>query len=700
MRLVADIADAVQHAHDRGILHRDLKPSNILLQPVGDSVEAAAQTSRITDFGLARIIEETETGEETRSGVALGSPPYISPEQAAGKRRDVGPAADVYSLGATLYEIVSGRPPFQGESYLEILGQVLANEPVPLRILRPGLPRDLETICLTCLEKDPARRYPSAAMLRDDLERYLQGKAIRARPASIWLRVAKWFRRRPLHAAALSLLGLIVSGLVGGIVYRDILLKNHARELEREVVRADANAQLARRHLQGFQLRQAKGALDARQFERAQDILAAIQADRDRSDSGQDPGDPGFPWYFLIRLARRELVVLSDRQNERVRAVAMSADGLTLATGDEDGSIRLRDPENGRVRATLVGHQLPIHLLAFAPDGRRLISRGTHDREPPRKDQVCVWDLVSLQLQARVDALADRFVEDLHFGADSSHFWEVSWNEPGRRRLGLWDVATDPAHPRLESHRPTSLMVVPISGDGSIVALEEPGRRFVAHVCTSGTVLGRIGPIQHDYDFAVLSPDGRLLAVGRGPARKFSFWDIATGREKYGFNDPRARLEWFGFSNDSRYLVFDRAHGEIEIRDLVTDRTRTVTSPVIEAHPPTSFAFSSDSRYLITSVAQSGSPQHARVWQLDPWREVATYPVRPGAGFTPHETASRRSSRSMKPSFAGFTHPPRLRTSPLGTPTRPGRVRFPPMARSLPQEATIRMSLRRSSSGT
>src|SRR5207253_2739258 len=138
-RLLADLADAVQHAHDRGVLHRDLKPSNILLQPGGDPVRAGVPTPRITDFGLARIVEETETG------VLIGSPPYMAPEQAAGKRRDIGPAADIYALGATLYEVMTGRPPFQGESYLETLGHVLTDDPVPPRALRPGLPRDLET---------------------------------------------------------------------------------------------------------------------------------------------------------------------------------------------------------------------------------------------------------------------------------------------------------------------------------------------------------------------------------------------------------------------------------------------------------------------------------------------------------------------------------------------------------------------------
>ncbi len=465
-RLVADLADAVQHAHDRGILHRDLKPSNVLLQPGGDSTDSTVPTSRITDFGLARITEETGEGEETRSGVPLGSPPYMAPEQAAGKRHSVGPRADVYSLGASLYEIVTGRPPFQGESHLETLGQVLANEPVPPRILRPGLPRDLETICLKCLEKDPGRRYASAAALREDLERFLRGEPIRARPASYRLRAAKWVRRRPMHAAAAILVALAASGLVGGILYRHVLLQGHTRELEREVARADANARIARRHLQAFRLRQAQEALEVHQVERAQDILAAIEADRRRSDGRQDPGDPGFAWHYLTRLARRDLVVLSDRQAERVNVIALSPDGRTLATGDEDGTIRLRDPETGRGRATLLGHDRPVDLLAFAPDGTRLISRGVPDRTSSDRHEVLLWDLVAPRLLARVEGLADRHVDDLHFGAESGHFWEVSWIEAGRLQLGSWDVASDPAHPRLEWRGPPAWPSLPSTATG------------------------------------------------------------------------------------------------------------------------------------------------------------------------------------------------------------------------------------------
>jgi hypothetical protein len=187
-QLLVDLARAVQHAHERGIVHRDLKPSNVLLTEAG--------VAKIADFGLAKLLD-AEQGL-TRTGAVLGSPSYMAPEQAAGKVRAIGPATDVYALGAILYELLTGRPPFLGASFLETLDQVRSHDPVPPQALQPRVSGDLEAICLKCLEKNPARRYRSAAALADDLDLFLRGEAITARKMTLWEQAKRLVRHSQL----------------------------------------------------------------------------------------------------------------------------------------------------------------------------------------------------------------------------------------------------------------------------------------------------------------------------------------------------------------------------------------------------------------------------------------------------------------------------------------------------------------------
>lgn len=207
-RLVEQLARGVSAAHRLGIVHRDLKPANILMTDDG--------VPKISDFGLAKSLEKNVglTQEES----ILGSPNYMSPEQAEGHANQVGPAADVYGLGASLYELLTGRPPFMAPSVLATLELVKNADPVPPRRLQPGLPRDLETICLKCLEKLPSRRYESADDMADDLAAYLKHEPIRARPTLPWERVLKWIRRRPSTAALLFVICLAAAGTVGSVM--------------------------------------------------------------------------------------------------------------------------------------------------------------------------------------------------------------------------------------------------------------------------------------------------------------------------------------------------------------------------------------------------------------------------------------------------------------------------------------------------
>jgi tetratricopeptide (TPR) repeat protein/tRNA A-37 threonylcarbamoyl transferase component Bud32 len=229
------LARAMAEAHRRGIVHRDLKPGNILLTPEG--------APKVADFGLAKLLN-AESGL-TRTDSVLGSPSYMAPEQAGGKTKEVGLAADVYALGAILYELLTGRPPFRGATALETLEQVKTTEPVPPSRLVPGLPRDAETIALKCLEKDPSRRYPTAEALADDLRRFLDGRSILARPSPIWERVAKWARRRPGLATTLGGVAVAISVVFAGILYYNSLLRAGVQTTRAAKADADRNASVA-----------------------------------------------------------------------------------------------------------------------------------------------------------------------------------------------------------------------------------------------------------------------------------------------------------------------------------------------------------------------------------------------------------------------------------------------------------------------
>jgi serine/threonine protein kinase len=262
--LVRTLAEAIHYAHERGVIHRDLKPANVLLWGQGrraseqdrtpflqdgadpDAHPAALPIPKVTDFGLAKCL--AADSDLTRTGDVIGTPNYMAPEQAAGKAREVGPAADVYSLGAILYELLTGRPPFLGETPPETMLRVLHEEPVPVRRLQPKVPRDLETITLKCLRKQPGKRYASARELAGDLGRFLAGEPVRARPTPHWERALKWARRRPAAAALLGFALLATVCVALGVLWHTAQLsealqtaEDRRKEAERESRRAEAN---------------------------------------------------------------------------------------------------------------------------------------------------------------------------------------------------------------------------------------------------------------------------------------------------------------------------------------------------------------------------------------------------------------------------------------------------------------------------
>src|SRR3954463_6881237 len=234
--IIRDVAGAVHYAHQRGIIHRDLKPANILVDQDG--------RVRVTDFGLAR--RQTDETRLTHTGQLLGTPNFMPPEQIAGRAEDIGPAADVYSLGATLYAILTGRPPFQAASMAGTLRQVAEQEPVALRQLDVGIPRDLETIALKCLEKSPSRRYVTAQSLADDLERFLTDRAIVARRSTRWERFVRWGRRNPLTAGLTAAVAALIFAAVSVLAVSNAQIRRESAARAAALQQKDAALTTAR----------------------------------------------------------------------------------------------------------------------------------------------------------------------------------------------------------------------------------------------------------------------------------------------------------------------------------------------------------------------------------------------------------------------------------------------------------------------
>jgi hypothetical protein len=370
-QLVLALAGAVQAAHDKGVVHRDLKPANILLHRKSETQNPKSEMGsdlgfrisdfepKVTDFGLAKLLD-ADTGR-TQTGQVMGTPSYMAPEQAAGDVQAVGPAADVYALGAILYECLTGRPPFKAAAVLDTLEQVRTREPVAPRQLQPSVPRDLETICLKCLQKDPARRYAGARALADDLARFGRGEPITARPVGAGERLAKWVRRNPAVAGLLALVFLsLAAGTVVSVSFAVRSGRNADRALEAE----------------GKAKARAKEAEDAR--DRAEDMLArswfgAIGSRRGvLLQGGLVPEETETLWEVAGSAGTRAPLVLLDRGLEsvgtarqmspRVEVVALAVAGLDHRRREAALTrvrARLRDPaaapELRQVCAALVG---------------------------------------------------------------------------------------------------------------------------------------------------------------------------------------------------------------------------------------------------------------------------------------------------------------------------------------------------------
>jgi serine/threonine-protein kinase len=357
--LLATLASAVHFAHKSGFVHRDLKPANILLTPDG--------TPRITDFGLVRSIDAGP--EFTRSGALIGTPSYMAPEQAMGRASAVGPAVDIHALGSVLYEMLTGRPPFEGRSACETLQQVVSEEPTPLSRLNAQVPRDLETICLKCLQKSPARRYASAQDLADDLYRFLDGKPVLARPVGMLERAVKWVRRRP--AAALLVGALVVA--LGAVIGAGVWLQQQA---------ADQQAARAQREQRAREAVEAtlRRVEDLRREERWQDALHAMRLTSTRLVEANSP-----LLEEKLRQAQSDCQIAADLQNVRENYPLLPDGTIDYAQrakaflkAFEQAGLRIdEDPETvaARIRDSTIREQLIAAL-----DDRAVVASYLRDK--------------------------------------------------------------------------------------------------------------------------------------------------------------------------------------------------------------------------------------------------------------------------------------------------------------------------------
>jgi hypothetical protein len=442
--LVQMLAGAVHAAHQRGIVHRDLKPANVLLTADG--------VPKVTDFGLAKQLDAA--GQQTQSGAIVGTPSYMAPEQAGGKGQEVGPAADVYALGATLYECLTGRPPFKAATPLETLLQVVADEPVPPRQLQSTTPRDLETICLKCLHKEPAQRYASAAALADDLQRFLNSEPIVARPVGPVERGWRWCRRNPFLAAASA--AVVAALLITGAVVWHSTAQEHERLVrgQEEANRLALLAQARSERRAGNRSRALELYRQVLEMRREEELRpevietiasGGIRLVREVSEKGEKKAWGLFDFPEVMPYHAPEHVRPAAPGEDMV-VLDWSVDGrrALIRRGSPDPgeqSLLLWDYTRGQSIGTLPREAANPLAVSLAPDGLQLLAVCVDPADP---SSLRVWDARTATVVSRLAAprSAIRLLPETHYGTFSLRGSLLAWTgQEGDRTIGcLWDV--------------------------------------------------------------------------------------------------------------------------------------------------------------------------------------------------------------------------------------------------------------------
>lgn len=544
------IAEAVHHAHERGILHRDLKPSNVL-------VDSTRDQPRVTDFGLARRLDGDSS--LTITGQVIGSPSFMPPEQADGTRGPVGRHSDVYGLGGILYYLLTARAPFQGESLEQTLQATLNQDPIAPRLLNAAVPPDLETICLKCLEKEPDRRYRTARELADEVGRFLADTPIQARPVSPLERGWRWCRRKPALAGSLALALILLLIVAVGSPIATFHINRARTAMEREARRAEAGELAYRRRAYSADMNLAHVALQEQNLARAIQLLDrwipsnifARQSSPPRAASGVSttqalvpPDLRGWEWRHLRALCRSdEITTLTPPARKHldfIVAVAYSPDGRWLASASHDGHVKLFDRLLRQETAEL-RHGTAVRTVTFSPRHQTLATLGD--------DQMLrLWEMPDLRLLEAIPAQAGKYAGAAVFSRDGTWLafsevrdgWVTMTNFTTRESLAL------PAHS-------APLTGLAFSPDAAVLATRAWDGFIKLWDVRTGRQQAQLAQSPWGTSTVAFSPDGRQL-LSTSVDQTTMLWDTGSGRL---LHTHRSRIAYpcAGFFLDDRGTI-------------------------------------------------------------------------------------------------------------------------------------------------
>jgi WD40 repeat protein/serine/threonine protein kinase len=604
--ILVKVAQGVHHAHQRGVLHRDLKPSNILLDHEHEPY--------VSDFGLARQTDQDSS--LTLSHALIGTPAYLAPEVALGGARQATLAADIYGLGAILYHLLSGRPPFVGPTVAETLRALQDDEPVRPGKLNSAVPADLETICLKCLEKEPVKRYGTAQELAEDLARFLRDEPIHARAVTRAEQVWRWCRRKPAFASSLFLILILILIVLIGLPIAAYRINRERQRAEKGELRAmqvayASDMNLAHEAVQKDNLAQALELLDRHRPLLGVPPSGSPQAQDQASDrlkAGLQTDLRGWEWRYLWRQCQGEERFVLGEHRDGASAVGMLANGKTVFSAGSDKMVRLWDLES-RHEIGLLPHSQEIAGAAASPDGRWLATTPMND---PYAQPVLLWDLATQKLAATLTTNFSPRIGSITFSPDSQRL------AFGTRfgGLRLWDVKARREVTNLSSVRqsPVSLGFA-FSPDSRTLAYNENDYGTIQlWDITNRLVVGSLIGHQSPLLALAFSPNSQTLASSSDD-RTARLWNVAERRELFQWTNGSGAFTSLAFSPDGRILALGGVGGSARVIRLV-DLETALPKAELRGHLKdiSSLAFTPDGQTLL-SASRDGT---IRAWDPVP----------------------------------------------------------------------------------